>query len=49
MAKELAPIVLSSVAWGSVLSSISVEFRCDNMSVVDSINKGSSKEPNSAF
>jgi len=45
MVKELVPVVLSCVVWGPVLSGTSVEFRCDNISVVDSINKGSSKEP----
>lgn len=45
MVKELVPIVLSCAVWGSALSGTRVEFRCDNRSVVDSINKGSSKEP----
>jgi len=45
MAKELVPIVLSCMVWGPLLSGTRVEFRCDNSSVVDSINKGSSKEP----
>ena len=45
MAKELLPIVLSCAVWGPVLSGYGVEFKCDNQSVVDSINKGSSKEP----
>ena len=42
MAKEL---LLSCAVWGPVLSGNGVEFKCDNQSVVDSINKGSSKEP----
>ena len=45
MAKELVPIVLSCVVWGPLLSGTRVEFRFDNSSVFDSINKGSSKEP----
>ena len=45
MVKELVPIVLSCVVWGPVLSGTSVEFRCDNISVVNSINKSLSKEP----
>ena len=45
MAKELLPIVLSCVVWGPVHSGYAVEFKCDNQSVVDSVNKGSSKEP----
>ena len=45
MAKELVPIVLSCAVWGPLLSGTRVEFRCDNSSVVDSVNKGSSKEP----
>jgi len=45
MAKELVPIVLSCVVWGPLLSGSRVEFKCNNSSVVDSINKGSSKEP----
>ena len=45
MAKELVPIVLSCVVWGPLLSGTKVEFRCDNSNVVDSINKGSSREP----
>ena len=49
MTKELVPIVLSCVAWGPVLSSTSVEFRCDNSSVVDSINKGSSRSQQSCI
>jgi len=45
MAKELLPIVLSCAVWGPLLSCSNVEFKCDNRGVVDSINKGSSKEP----
>ena len=45
MAKELLPIVLSCAVWGPALSGYGVEFKCDNRSVVESIKKGSSKEP----
>ena len=45
MTKELVPIVLSCAVWGLLLSGYRVKFKCDNRSVVDSINKGSSKEP----
>ena len=44
MAKELVPIVFSSAVWGPLLSKRSIEFRCDNRSLVDAINKGSSKD-----
>ena len=43
MAKELVPIALGCAVWGSVISKRSVEFRCDNRSLVDAISKGSSK------
>ena len=45
MAKELVPIVLSCAVWGPLILQKKLEFRCDNHSLVDSINKGSSKEP----
>ena len=45
MAKELVPIVLSCAIWGPILAGHSVEFKCDNQGVVESIRKGSSKEP----
>ena len=44
VAKELVPIVLSCAVWGSVIYKRSVEFKCDNHSLVDAISKGSSKE-----
>ena len=44
MAKELLPIVLSCAVWGVLLSGSNVQFKCDNTGVVESINKGSSKE-----
>ena len=45
MAKELVPIVLSCAVWGPLILQKKLEFRCDNHSLVDAINKGSSKEP----
>ena len=45
MAKELILIVLSCAMWRPILSGYGVEFKCHNQSVVDSISKGSSKEP----
>jgi len=45
MAKELVPIVLSCVVWGPLLLGSRVEFRCDNISVVESVSKGSLRKP----
>ena len=45
MCKELAPIVLSCAVWGSIFSKHCVLFGCDNLSLVNSLNKGSSKDP----
>ena len=44
IAKEV-PIVLNFAVWGPLLSGTRVEFKCDNSSVIDSVNKGSFKEP----
>ena len=44
MAKELVPIVISCAMWGPLLSKKHTEFHCDNQSLVDAINKGSSKD-----
>ena len=44
MAKELVPIVFSCAVWGPLLSKKHTEFHCDNQSLVDAINKGSSKD-----
>ena len=41
MDKEL---VLSCAVWGSIISKSTVEFRCDNRSLVDAILKGLSRE-----
>ena len=45
MVKELVPIVLSCAVWGPLLVRKRVLFLCDNIAVVNSIQKGSSKEP----
>lgn len=44
MAKELVPMLFSCVVWGSLLSKRRVEFKCDNLALVEAINKGSSKD-----
>ena len=44
MVKELVPIVLSCAIWGTSLSRSHVEFQCDNLSLVEAINKRSSKD-----
>ena len=46
MAKELVPIVLSCAVWGPQLAGCAVLFRCDNSSMVVSVNKGTAKESN---
>ena len=43
MAKELVPILFSCVVWGSKLFRLRVQFKCDNLALVEAINKGSSK------
>lgn len=45
MAKELVPIVLSCIVWGPQLSKQSVLILCDNLSLVNAVNKGTSKDP----
>ena len=44
MAKELVPILLSCVVWGSILAKHRALFQCDNLSLVDAIRKASSKD-----
>ena len=44
MAKELVPILLSCIIWGPQLSKQSVLILCDNLSSVNAINKGASKD-----
>ena len=45
MSKELIPILLSCTVWDSMLSNKHVYFHCDNLSLVNSLDKGSSKDP----
>ena len=44
MTKELVPIIFSCAVWGSLLTKTHVEFQCDNLGLVEAINKGSSKD-----
>ena len=44
MAKELVPIALSCIVWGPQLTKQPVLVLCDNLSLVNAINKGSSKD-----
>jgi len=44
MAKELVSIVLSCAVWNKTLSRHNIEFRCDNLGVVEAVKKGSSKD-----
>ena len=44
MAKELVPIVLGCAVWGPLLVKKDAELKCDNLGLVDAINKGSSKD-----
>ena len=44
MAKELVLIVFSGAVWGPLFSKRSIKFHCDNRSLVDAINKGSSRD-----
>jgi len=44
MAKELVPIIFSCAVWGPLLARTCTEFHCDNLSLVEAINKGSSKD-----
>jgi len=45
MAKELVPIALSCAVWNKALSKHKMEFRCDNLGVVEVTKKGSSNDP----
>jgi len=45
MAKELVPVVLSFAVWDLSLVKQEVLLQCDNLSLVNAINKGSSKDP----
>ena len=44
MAKELAPILLSVGVWGIKLAKKRLLVECDNMSIVQAVNKGSAKD-----
>ena len=44
MAKELVPIVLSCIVWDTQLTKKPVLILCDNLNLVNAINKGSSKD-----
>ena len=44
MAKELVPIVLGCAVWGPLLVKKDAKLKCDNLGLVDAINKGSSKD-----
>ena len=44
MAKELVPIIFSCSVWGRLLSRKRVQFFCDNLGLVKSIQKGASKD-----
>ena len=44
MCKELAPMVLNCAVWGPIFTKDCVLFRCNNLSLVNSLNKGSSKD-----
>ena len=44
VAKELMPILFSCVVWGPTLSRWRIEFKCDNLALVEAINKGPSKD-----
>jgi hypothetical protein len=45
MIKELVPVVIAAALWGRHWSRGLVQFHIDNMSVVQVLSKGSSKEP----
>jgi len=44
VAKELVPILFSCAVCGPTLSRKQIEFKCDNLALVEEINKGSSKD-----
>ena len=45
MAKELVPIMFSCAIWAPLLARSHTEFQSDNLSLVEAINKGTSKDP----
>ena len=42
--KELAPILVAAAAWGSDWKGALVQVQCDNMAVVEVINKGAARD-----
>jgi len=44
LTKELVPIILACVMWGTHLQHKAVQFQCDNSAVVVALQKGSAKE-----
>ena len=43
MAIELVPIIFSCAVWGHLLMKTHLEFQCNNLSLVEGVNKGHSK------
>ncbi|KAK6181761.1 hypothetical protein SNE40_009550 [Patella caerulea] len=46
--RELYPIVVASVIWGNRWKGLKILFNCDNMAVVNILNKGRSSDPASS-
>ncbi len=44
MPKELLPIVVAAIVWGSQWKGLTIKARCDNMSVVAAVQSGTCKE-----
>ena len=44
--RELFPVVVAATLWGSRWSTRQVEFRSDNMAVVEFLQSGTSRDPN---
>ncbi len=49
MPKELLPIVIVAMVWGSEWRGLTVKARCDNMAVVATIKSGTCKERNAMW
>ena len=45
MTKELVPIMFSCAIWVPLLAQSPTEIQCDNLSLVEAVNKGTSKDP----
>ena len=43
--KEMVPIVVSAAIWGKRWCNLTITFPCDNMAVVQTLSKGSAKDP----